>query len=491
MPLTRGEIKACLTVAADVATRAELADVAGWKDLTSQPDRTADAIGARLAAGATPGDVQVFPWPKDRKGYRAMAWLDPLDQVTNRALIGRLLLPIEASLDRSSVLGTPIATRPPGWRFGAYQAAIEARRRRGRELIVGRRVMGQIDITDFFDSIRRPALEAVLGRLPLAPHNFTAVLDWLDHLHARSDVTGLPIGCDGSQVLANGLLVPADDLFAELRVPFLRYVDDTWCFLDSDATFETVVEAYTGVVHQLGLRVHPDKTKPLDLFEALEAIERSAIAYAEAQMADPGCDHLTTALELFSFAMEDPDERRSELRKALVTLKEHRATEAFAALESDVSLIALAPGQWRGYLRAILSDRKTARATNAGDWLLSTVVAPADDAMAYVNVVLLQAAKVLKPSKTEGRQVLEAALRCDGWAEPVQVGGAYLWGQSQAYRPNTAVELVEVQPTYSTKRAFALTLDCRRGDPNFATYLDGIRHADPELDPTVAWLEAA
>jgi hypothetical protein len=73
----------------------------------------------------------------------------------------------------------------------------------------------------------------------------------------------------------------------------------------------------------------------------------------------------------------------------------------------------------------------------------------------------------------------------------VQVAAAHLWGQSQAFKPHTAVELVEDRPSFASKRAFVLTLSTRRDDPKMAVWSDGIRRAHPDLDATAAWLETA
>jgi hypothetical protein len=111
-------------VEARSAKRAELGDGSRWDDLAAQADIAAGIVRARLDSGRSPGPVQVFPWPKDRKGFRHMAWMDPFDRVAYRAMVGRLIPAIEASLDRGVVLSSRLKYRPPGWELDGWRDAI-------------------------------------------------------------------------------------------------------------------------------------------------------------------------------------------------------------------------------------------------------------------------------------------------------------------------------------------------------------------------------
>ena len=113
MVLTRGELIACLRTEASSVARAELADPFDWADLVGVPETAAESIRDRMATGRTPASVEVFPWPKDREGFRPMAWMDPLDRTVYRALVGRLVLPLRATVDRTVVLSNRVVGRPP------------------------------------------------------------------------------------------------------------------------------------------------------------------------------------------------------------------------------------------------------------------------------------------------------------------------------------------------------------------------------------------
>jgi hypothetical protein len=421
-----------------------------------------------------------------------MAWLDPFDQIAYRAMVGRHVNPIVGSIDRDVVLSCRVAKQPPGWRL--HQDAIEERRQLASQQLVEQGVLAIIDIHEYFPSITCAALEAVIGQLPVHRSSFVQLLDWLETLRATSAVTGLPIGLDGSQILGNGLLVPGDHVLTNLGVPFLRYMDDTWLFLRHEHQFPAILDEYMRVVSSPPLRLmcHPHKSVVLDPLAALETIQRSAIQYVEAALEDPDRDGLATALELFEYAMEAPDDRKPELRRSLATLKDHRAPEAFEALAADVTLIALAPGNWRGFIRSLLADHKAAKKTAVRDWLVERVRGPMSEDDAYTTLVLLQAAApVLNLTKEEGRRVFDAAQRAETWAEPVQIGAVHLWGRSHAFKPHTAVEATEAAPTLTSKRAYALTLESRRGNKKMKAWVDAVHRSHPDLDATAAWLEAA
>jgi hypothetical protein len=494
VPITRVEVEACLAVAADLDPHGDLPDPIQWLDLTSQPEHVVDTVWRRFSEGQTPGNVQVFEWPKDRHGWRPMATMDPFDQIAYRALVGRNVKPIAASVDTSVVLSSRLVASPPRWRVEPHHVPVGQRRERGLQLFEQHGVLATLDIRDYYPSVGREGLEVVLGRLELASDSFEALLEWLDLLHTTSTVSGLPIGPGGSEILGNALLRPGDAALAAGGLPFLRYMDDTWVFLRGGDQFPDVFAAYQEAVsaEPLGFVCHPVKCKVLDPFAARETIQRSAIQYAQASFTDPDQDDHDTALELFEFAMASPDQRAPEFRAALGKLTAPKAPEVFRHLVDDPTLLALAPGHWCRFVRSLLGDRRAAKATDAPDWLIEQATRELSTHDAWTAAVLLHAAaSVLRPSKEDGDALFAAARAAEGWAEPVQAGAAYLWGRTQAYKPDTAVEATEAAPTFASKRGYAVTLDSRRDNKKMPTWVDGIRRSDPDLTATAKWLLAA
>lgn len=488
--LSRGEMRAALEVLGPASASKELPDPVGWADLRHASDATVAVLERRLDEGRTPRGGEVFRWPKEKGGYRPMAWLDPYDQLAYHAVVGRFAPAVAASLDYDHVLSTRVVGTPPRWQLEHYGRAVAERRSRGLALLERHPLLGLLDIKNFFPTVRRPAMESTLGALPLHGPSFAWLLDWLDALDSFWGVRGLPTGFEASQVLASGLLVGCDAMLAALGVPFMRYVDDTWMFLNHPAHFRELRDLYAERLAPLGLELHPDKSQVLMGPDALNEVQRTAISYVEDEVRGDGETSRAAALELFEFALEDPAYRKSELRFALSGLSKHRDPAPLEALRSDGDLLRYGPKHWAGYLSSMMGAGPS-RKLVGDDWLIEQATAAVTKESGYRNLLYMQVAARLQLSKDLGRRVFEVAKTEGAFNAPLRVWAAHVWGRSDAFKANLAVEQVGERGDFSTRRAFALTLKQRRDDKNMPKWLTRVRLADPELEPTAAWLEAA
>jgi hypothetical protein len=489
VPLTPGEITACVRVAAAIDHHADLPDPIAYADLEHAPDIVAATVRRRAAARNGPDAVSVFAWPKSRFGRRPMACMDPFDVVAYRALVGRHAPALAAQVDQSVVLSARLAARPPGWRTEHFHVPIQERRKRGLEFLDAHGMLATLDITEYYPNISRGALETLATSCGHGA-NFQMLLDWLDALHATSKVTGLPIGPGGSELLANPLLRPADAVLDDAGVTYLRYMDDTWAFVRAEDQFHAFWHDYVAAVGAIGLTCHPTKCQVLKYDEARETIWASVLDYAAGSLDAPGSDDHDVARDLLDHALVDPDARSAVLRHALGRFR-GRSTELFPYLTADPTLLSLAPGAWRKVIRDILSNKKATKATEAPDWVIEQVTQPLTGDDAHRVAILLQAAApVFRPTRVDGAALLDVAQGAEGHAEPVQVGAAHLWGRSQAFKPATAVEAAEAAPTLAAKRGWAITLTgCERAKR--APFAAGVRSAHADLEATAEWLLAA
>lgn len=487
--LNPDEIRGALAVGAKVSGRLELSDPWKWQDLTARADETVAVVRRRVESNATPHRGQVFRWPKERGGYRPMAWLDPIDQIAYRAAVGQLVGPIVAGVD-SQVISGRLHQVPPAWELTYFGQLIGERRHRAKKLVWVDSCMGVIDIENFFPSVTRSALEDQLSGLAVPPDAVGWVLDWLDDLDDLSGINGLPTGHEPSQILATAVLAGGDALLSRLEVPFLRYVDDIWFFPQNEAHYDTIVGLYGTEVAKVGLKTHPDKTRFCDIFEALDEIERFAITYVEDLLKEPSPEGLAAGLELFSYALEEPAARKSEMRRALTCLARHRDPFPLDELRANRELLRFAPKHWVTYLRSMVAAKASRRLVD-DDWLVEQIVATPTKDEGYANLLFLQAADPISLSRDHGRQIFDVTKSEGGWTAPIRVWAAKTWGKSAAYRPDEAVEQVEQRGDYDTRRAFALTLDQRRGHAKLPKWARRVRRASEELEPTAAWLEAA
>lgn len=488
--LTSAEVRASIQVLAG-EKRPDIGDPFQWQDFTSASNDAIAVIQRRLVDGRTPRRGQVFRWPKEKgKEYRPMAWLDPVDQVIYRAAVGRVVHQIAAAVDTESVMSFKLSRRRTGWEMEHWAGRHPARRKRAKELLEQHPLMGAIDVKGFYPSVRRQALETVFERLSVSGSTADFLLGWLDSLDSLSGIRGLPTGPDASGVLAHAVLIPLDMMLNKLGVPYVRWVDDTWFFVDDHFEYEAIIEAYSRELGFLGLELHPNKTVPYVGGEALEVIESSAIQYFADVLDDMGSEGLAGALRLFEFAMEAPADRKSELRRSLTALTKHRDLVPLRELKENTDLLRLGIPNWVSYMRNLLANKDTRRAVG-DDWLLEQITSPVTKDHGYSNLCFLWASSHIQLKKEAGQKVFDLACSDGGWSAPVRVWAAHNWGRSEDFSPGMAVEQVEERGEYSTRRAFACTLALRRGSSQMPALVQRIRRAEPELAPTAAWLEAA
>jgi group II intron reverse transcriptase/maturase len=127
-----------------------------------------------------------------------------------------------------------------------------------------------LDIQKFFDSVRWDLVVKAVEANTDDPWVVLYVKRWLEAPLQLPDGTlqkrdrGTPQGSAVSPVLANLFLHYAFDAWMAQQFPgvaFERYVDDAVVHCVSEAQARTVVAAIADRMEQVGLRLHPDKTK--------------------------------------------------------------------------------------------------------------------------------------------------------------------------------------------------------------------------------------
>jgi Reverse transcriptase (RNA-dependent DNA polymerase) len=380
------------------------------------------------------------------------------------------------------------------WTLERFSIAISERRERAQSLLESQRggALGLFDIRNYYPSVTIALLTEVLSALPIPEISVRYLVQWLEHLHDHSEVEGLPIGPDASSLIGNVILSTADDCVEIREKEFMRYMDDTWVFLEDVRSFESLRVAYDGHCRELGLKLNHEKTRAVTGASRSGVVSSAAIEYLGEALRAPGELGRAAALELFAHAVESPAERKAELRYSLTQLTRYGDLGPMRALEDDPSLLRPAIRNWTDYLRGLLHRRDTRRKIDH-DWIVDRASQSVDHEGAYEALAFLRVAchHNCDLNKRRGRRLLSVASRRPGWQAPLRVLAASAWGQSKAWREPIAIDMVEQMGDFSTRRAFAGTLKARASDRRKRVLAQKVRLADADLMPTADWLRSA
>lgn len=240
--------------------QAECPDHVGWRDFGWAPSLTSIAISERLDRGIEFGSKWYLSLLKPKGGqYRKYAALHDVDALTLRVLVGERAKLADFLLDRGVQGNRLKGTRQGAFTLMSKNYGYGCFRKRCDGVVKSSGFGGllTLDVKDFFPSLSPVVMNDAWNRLnPVHGH---ALGSFLSSFNQGSGKRGLPIGNEGSSLLANQILIPVDRLIRNSGLEFFRFTDDYSIFLEAGVDVSSLICEVEEVLSGIGLCLNKEK----------------------------------------------------------------------------------------------------------------------------------------------------------------------------------------------------------------------------------------
>ncbi len=476
-----------------VGSGRDLPDPLGWADLAAQPEETAKVIRDRAQQDRMGQRAHRFPLPKANGTTRTLLQLDHFDELTLRALAGRMVGKRRVMYDKARVLSSPIRGAGPGWRIDDVRPAF-----RHRQTLAGRTLrrlpttagMGVTDTSNYYASVDVEKLGQLLSSHGAPTGAVQAAVALLTGIQAAAKVPGLPIGCEASAFFGNVYLSPADKVFSRRGMFHIRWTDDVWAFATDQAMWDEAIGEYETALASLGLTVNRHKTSFLSHDEALLKIANPVIDYL-LDISGGGTVPAGHAADELRHLMECADlglaVETTAIRFCLGVLKSRGSALGLPVLEDHPELLDIEPTATGQYLVNLALNSPTRKHLDE-DWLVARATRLPTGATLAGSVQALRTLAAIGPSRESGKALLDLATDCGANAQvPLQQWAAQAWHQSGHASPNRAGAAAEAAGHLAVKRVLTAGLRRWSDQASASRCLASLGRQTTDLSPTIAW----
>lgn len=443
--------------------------------------------------GRLPLEAHRYPLPKANGGTRVLTHLGPIDEVVLRVLVGACTAALRRT-ESPQVFSYRLAAGGAGWFTEHHRPAIRARRAEGVRLLRSAEVdyLGVTDVRSFYPSV---SIEVLLEQLARADVPFSAaqwVGAFLRSLHSLGAAGGLPIGFEGSGVLATFLLRSVDESIRGLGVDFIRFCDDYWLFVPSEQAWLEAVDAEVAQLDQLGLDLNASKVA---LYAADSPNALDVIVNGRLDSIIDECGGLVdgeTAFELLESNLDPATANERELRFAFGALGRLRDVRAAQVIADNPLLFVEHPVAVGDYLEAISADpgsRRLLRIDQIVGW--SEGGLPGGTRNLAARVHSMRISRKMQLPKELGERLGQLSTDVETAAQvPLRSWAAFGASRSEGRRPATAIECARYEGSPAVRRAHLLGLTGKSLGASDRRSLVQLARIEPELEPTVAYIVA-
>ena len=213
--------------------------------------------------------------PKSRYTFRTVSHMSLVDTLKYTALVFSIGRCIEKSRLPKAIV---FSNRFDAVRLKLDRSNYDLFRQESKRLSeCGKyRVKVITDIANFYDRLNLHKLENLLQEIGCDTKTVSKInrllIQW-----SQQQSFGIPVGSDGSRLLAEAMLINADRELSEHRIKFIRYVDDYRIFCSSQERAYEAMQLLDRALRREGLFLNSGKTRLIDLkLETEEKAEEKA-----------------------------------------------------------------------------------------------------------------------------------------------------------------------------------------------------------------------